>query len=218
MSRAPGPRPRLVAAAGLVVVLVLVAACQGVTSSAESTTVSPTVTTSAQSPPSSSLSPAPSVTHGAAGISFDASVAPSRPAGLLGPPSEKAADEAARYFVSLFPYVFATGDLESWESMSGTECEWCAAIAGIVRTEIAAGKRREGGRMDVADVQAFHDSGEKYVVVVRLLEQPSRVLGSDGTVVERTDFVQDAKLELALRWSGETWSVTSVGVDLLGTS
>ena len=145
------------------------------------------------------------------------SVSPT-PSAEAWPPSEETVGEAARYFVALFPYIFATGDLAQWESVSGSDCEWCADIADIVRKDVAAGKRREGGRMDIQDVQVFHDRDEMYYAVIRLKEQPSRVLAADGSVVETTDFVQDAKLEVGLGWTGETWSVTSVGVDLLGTS
>lgn len=210
--------PKFVVVASLAGALLFVAGCDGSTPSADPTPTQPpaapsTALTASPAPtPPSTAAPSP------ASFDFDASVPPQRPAGLQGPASESTVADAARYFISLFPYIFATGDLESWESISGEDCEWCADIAQIVRTDVGAGKRREGGRMDFVDVQAFHDAGDRYYAVVRLKEQPSRVLAADSTVVERTDFVQDAKLEVGLRWTGDAWSVFSVGVDLLGTS
>ncbi|WP_222592952.1 DUF6318 family protein, partial [Cellulomonas persica] len=185
---------------------------------ADPTTTKPGSAASVSPTPSAESSPTPTASATPALFDFDASVAPSRPDGLSGPPSEETVGEAARYFVALFPYIFATGDLAQWESVSGSDCEWCGDIADVVRKDVAAGKRREGGRMDIQDLQVFHDRDEMYYAVVRLKEQPSRVLAADGSVVETTDFVQDAKLEVGLGWTGETWSVTSVGVDLLGTS
>src|SRR5690554_3704314 len=35
------------------------------------------------------------------------------------------AEAAAQYFLQLYPYVYATGDLSEWEAMSDPECVFC---------------------------------------------------------------------------------------------
>ncbi len=207
----------VISAATLVGALLLVAGCDGGTPSVDATATRAAPTMSVTPKPAPISTPTVNAPGTPSPIDFDASKPPRRPAALDGPASEETVAEVARYFISLFPYVFSTGDLANWEALSGSDCEWCADIADIVKSDFDAGKRREGGRMDFVDVQAFHDRGQDYVAVVRLREQPSRVLASDGSVVSTTDHVQDAKLELGLRWTGDAWSVLRVGVDLLGT-
>ena len=48
----------------------------------------------------------------------DVTVKPERPAALDEPPSVEGAVAVAEYFVDLFPYVNATGDLAEWGELS----------------------------------------------------------------------------------------------------
>ena len=56
-----------------------------------------------------------------------AMAAPERPEGM----DEESAEGAvatATYFVQLYPYVYATGDLEQWRSMSRQDCLFCGSV------------------------------------------------------------------------------------------
>ncbi len=199
--------PKAVAAVTFAGALVVVAGCDSSTPSANATT-----TAAATATPSHEASPTPTVTQTDGVDEFDATVAPEPPAGLDGPPSEEAAGQAASYFHELAPYAFATGDVEAWKAMSADSCKFCAAIAKQVEEEAAAGKRREGGRVDVLDVQAYHHKGEQYAALVTIRENESRVIAPDGSVDGEVDYKQDVQLEMLLTWNGTSWVVDGVDV------
>lgn len=65
--------------------------------------------------------------------------APERPEGM----DEESAEGAvatATYFVQLYPYVYATGDLEQWRSMSRQDCLFCGSvITNVTRLHSSGG-------------------------------------------------------------------------------
>lgn len=70
-----------------------------------------------------------------------AMAAPERPEGM----DEESAEGAvatATYFVQLYPYVYATGDLEQWRSMSRQDCLFCGSvITNVTRLHDSGGWR-----------------------------------------------------------------------------
>src|SRR5674476_265526 len=96
-------------------------------STSPSAVVSPTVT------PTPTSTPTP-----------DASVKPERPA-AMDEVSAAGAEAVAVYFLQLFPYVFATGDLDDYRALSHPECIYCANAAAAVEEMLAAGQHSVGG-------------------------------------------------------------------------
>ena len=39
----------------------------------------------------------------------------------------------AEYFVLLYPYVYATGDLAEWNALSDPDCKFCASVVDNAR-------------------------------------------------------------------------------------
>lgn len=204
--------PKAVAAVTFAGALVVVAGCDSSTPSAN-----PTTTAAATPIASPATSPTPAVTPTPDADEFDATIPPRRPAGLDGPPSEETAAEVGRFYVSLLPYVFATGDRQDLEGLATDDCDWCADVSDAVREEQAAGRHRVGGRIEVIDVQGFDNSGGNYLAVVRVREHPSEVVDAHGNVVEQYDTVQEAKLQVGLIWADDSWAVDGVAVDTQGT-
>ena len=70
-----------------------------------------------------------------------AMAAPERPEGM----DEESAEGAvatATYFVQLYPYVYATGDLEQWRSMTRQDCLFCnSVITNVTELHDAGGWR-----------------------------------------------------------------------------
>lgn len=196
----------------LVGALSLLAGCDGSNPSADPTTTRAAATAS----PESGESPKPSGSSTPDTDEFDATIPPKRPSGFEGPPSEETAAQVGVLYVSLLPYVFATGDRKDWDGLATDNCDWCADVSEFVREEQAAGKHRVGGRMDVVDVQGFDNSGGKYLAVVRVREQPSRVVDANGDVVEKYESAQGAKMQVGLLWTGDGWAVDGVAVDAQG--
>lgn len=201
--------PTAATLAGLVVAVL--AGCTGGTPSTDPTTTRPrAVVTTTPSPP---LTPSAAPTADAE--EFDASVPPEPPAGLQGPPSEEAAAEASEYFLSLFPYAFATGDLTTWKAMSADSCKYCAGTVEKVELEASQKKHRVGGRIEVLDVQAFHHVDQQYATTVRFHEHESQLIAADGTVEKDIDYVLDGAFEMLLTWTEHGWVID--GVDLKWT-
>ncbi len=203
--------PKIAAAATLASALVLVAGCGSTAPTDVPTTTAPH-TPSAQPTPK----PTPQQATTAPAAEFDATVPPDRPESLDAGPSEATARAAAIYFISLFPYAFATGDLDEWRAMSGKSCEYCSGIVGQVESEQAAGKRREGGRIEFLDVTAIELEDEQYVVGATIKEHEGRLLRADGSVEKDTDYVLDARMELLVSWSERGWLVEGLEIKWSG--
>ncbi|MCR6648877.1 MAG: DUF6318 family protein [Cellulomonas sp.] len=206
--------PKLVAAVTLAGALVVIAGCDSSTPTADPTTARPSATVSAspERPPTPATSPTPDIEE------FDATTPPERPSGLDGPPSEETAAQVGVFYISLLPYVFATGDREDWDGLATANCTWCAKVSAFVRDEQSAGKYRVGGEIEVVDVQGFDNGDGKYLAVVRVSEQPSKVLDASGKVVEEYEAPQEAKMQVGLLWTGDSWAVDGVAVDTEGSS
>ena len=92
--------------------------------------------------------PGPSVsTSGSPTVSASPSqspiVAPVRPAEMERS-DEVGALAAAEYFMELFAYVMATGDVVEWDAVSDPSCGFCAGVRGDVVRVYEAGGRFEG--------------------------------------------------------------------------
>ena len=200
---------RLVAGALLAGALALVSGC-------DSRSLTTKVTATATASPSPEDSRTVSAPETPDFEEFDAAVPPVPPAGLDGPPSEASAAQVGVFYVSLLPYVLATGDRKDLEELATPDCDWCAAVSEFAEDEQSAGKHRVGGRIEVLDVQGFKNGDGKYLAVVRAREHPSKVVDARGNVVEEYETAQDAKMQVGLRADGR-WAVDGVAVDTPGS-
>src|SRR5690625_2739076 len=57
--------------------------------------------------------------------------APTKPPEMAGDDVDGAV-AAAEYFLLLYPYVYATGDLDEWQAMSHPDCNFCASVISNV--------------------------------------------------------------------------------------
>ena len=78
---------------------------------------------------------------------MDVTVKPERPAALDEPPSVEGAVAVAEYFLLLYPYVYATGDLADWNALSHPECIFCASVAAQRARDVRGGSPRRGRRV-----------------------------------------------------------------------
>ncbi|UJP40100.1 DUF6318 family protein [Cellulomonas palmilytica] len=199
-------------ATALIVATLGLTACSG-----EQPDPGPTITTvAAPSPsptPTPSARPTPSPSPEAA--EFDASVPPKSPKGLSGPPSSDAALEVAQYFMSLFPYAQATGDLEAWNSLSGEFCDYCANAGDMVE-DLSEGQHSVGGRIEFTETRATEIRAGEYGVLLRFTEHPSATLDASGAVVE--DFPKTSRVvaDMHVVWRDGRWSIEAAAVDLRG--
>ncbi|WP_110851692.1 DUF6318 family protein [Georgenia satyanarayanai] len=92
------------------------------------------------------------------------------------------AEAAARHFMQLYAYIFATGDLEQWASMSDPECRFCAGAAERVEELFSDGGYATGGAFDVEEVETQESGDADGAVLIALTgtEAPSKEYSRDG--------------------------------------
>lgn len=135
---------------------------------------------------------------------------PTRPAAMERDDIE-GAKAAAEYFLALHPYIFATGALDEWNSMSHPECQFCNGAAEHVAELFSVGGYGLGGEFIVEDVQASSMPGEesRYLVDVSGVETPSVEYSSDGNIVR--DFEGGPLVyNIGVVRDGDVWVVRGV--------
>jgi len=174
----------------------------GCTGSAQpAPTTPPAAATSVAPSPTPTPTPTPSV---------DVAVPPVRPEAMATPGADGAA-AAASYFISLYPYVYATGDLTEWRLLSDPACEFCAMVDGEVEDLHGRGHRVVGpfavlstsGRELEASrwysAEAVVDIGESSE-----FDRQGHLVKTDGAGTYRTTY--------SLTWN-EGWRVDAVGLE-----
>jgi len=112
----------------------------------------------------------------------EATVPPERPD--LSQVDAETAEALAVYFLQLYPYVYATGDLTDWRALSHPECIFCASVIGNVEKMHAAGNHSEGGLVAVGEVEALQATDHAWLLQFSMVQEPSATLNSTGDVVE----------------------------------
>src|SRR5699024_3229524 len=56
---------------------------------------------------------------------------------------------AAKYFMELYPYIYATGDLEEWDALSDDGCEFCRNSRELAFDLTADGGFSSGGAVEI---------------------------------------------------------------------
>lgn len=149
----------------------------------EATEPTPTVSPAGTSTPSASPTP----------TTPPEAIAPERPAEMA-EVSVAGAEAAARYFLQLYPYVYATGDLAEWRTLSHAECAFCASVITNVEGQVAAQQTSTGGNVSIESVAAVKVNDSYFAATATFTQAPSSTVDAAGAVVE--DF-PDAKSYLA---------------------
>lgn len=193
------------------------AACTDAGHQPEGATSSMTTVTAAPTPSAygvaTSMPPSSSPSSSSTGPDQDMSMPPVPPDGLDGPATEENARAVARYFLSLAPYVYATGDLSTWRELSGAECSFCETIAATAKEIHGKGNHVTGGALELNFTSAFELGDGRFVVGIEYLETPSRTVAADGSVVEDFTGTYSMKASFDLRRSSSSWVVDGVQVD-----
>lgn len=156
------------------------------------------VTTSAT--PSPTPSPTPAVV-----------TAPERPAAMATASADGAA-AAASYFISLYPYVYATGDLAEWDALSGPDCAFCSSTREGVDRVRQKGGNVAGGEIAINSVDGSEiEPGRWYAATVIATEAPSAEYDMYGVPVEESQG-GDYKFSVALTFASGAWTVDAVDV------
>ncbi|MFS0701529.1 DUF6318 family protein [Cellulomonas sp. 179-A 4D5 NHS] len=138
---------------------------------------------------------------------------PERPAAMEDPGVDGAA-AAATYFLSLYPYVYNTGDLTAWKALSHPECVFCASVVSGVGEMQAAGRHQEGTDTTVSNTHAQEvEPGVLYAIELTVLQGPAVELDRNGTVVEEDLSTTESVVHVAVQRAGSAWVIRECEVE-----
>jgi len=189
-------RRALVGAAAVALVVGVVAGCSGgnAKSGPSATTASSAPTASPSSAPTASPTP-------------DASVKLVRPA-AMDQVNAAGAEAVAVYFLQLFPYIFASGDLTEWKALSHPECVYCASVLSGAEKMIAAGNRAEGGLVKISAVRStVINPGRWWSVDLDMAQAASVTVDGSGKVVEDFPKAKTYHWTLAVVYDADHWAL-----------
>ncbi len=125
-------------------------------------------------------------------------------------PGADGAAAAATYFMSLYPYVLATGDLAAWDAMSAPDCDFCNNTRTEVERLRAAEQRNLGGITVLAAGGTDLGSNGWHSARLEIEIHESSDVDAAGIVVSSRDG-GTYSVDLALTWSGG-WLIDSAGI------
>lgn len=182
---------------------VLAVAAAGCTeAAADPPSESPSATAGTSSSPTPTPTPTPVAPE---------TVKPERPAAMDTVDVDGAA-AVARYFLELYPYVYATGDLAEWKAMSHPECVFCASVVTNVEAERAAGGWSEGGAATIASADAIEIRDGFFSVTLVADQAASTGYAADGAVVDEA-LPSRNRLTFIVLNETNSWIVREVQVD-----
>ena len=124
-------------------------------------------------------------------------------------PSAEGAAAAATYFLQLYPYVNATGDLTEWDAMASPTCTFCAGVRAEVVERVAQGHRNLGG-VEVTSAQGTEvDPGRWYSARLHVVIATSTDVDESGATVEEHP-EERHDIDVVMTWNG-SWIVDEVG-------
>ncbi|SED93770.1 hypothetical protein SAMN04488554_1109 [Ruania alba] len=135
--------------------------------------------------------------------------APERPV-EMGEETVEGAVAAAEYFVELYPYVYASGDLTEWDALSDEGCGFCSNVRERAEELHADGGYSVGGDVEVAGAQGggpYED--DSYVVEFALTIAESEFRHADGTSTTYNEVVEPRFL-VSMIWRDASWIVLGI--------
>ncbi|WP_203748937.1 DUF6318 family protein [Cellulomonas chitinilytica] len=140
----------------------------------------------------------------------DAAIPPDRPTALDGPATVENAETVAVYFQRLYPYVYATGDISEWKTLTDPDCIFCHSVLSEVAQLEQVGQRMRGGLITASDVTALEpDPGHVFHVTFHVEVEPTELLDTTGAVIQSNP-ASVGTIDTIVIWEDGTWVVRGV--------
>ena len=169
---------------------------------------SPAVAHSHQAQESASASPTASLSAEEQALR-DAALStpkPERPAGMDEFTVEGAV-ATGEHYLSLYPYMYATGDLSDWQAMSTPDCGFCNNVINNVTELHSSGGWGDPWQQEVVAESYGVSEEDPNVWAASFHFSHSESLDHDGTGGTSTVKAEDLAFVLQMRWTGQTWIV-----------
>ena len=164
----------------------------------------PTTTAATTAAPSPSETPTATPTP-------DAATPPERPD--MSAVDAATAEVVARYFLELYPYVYATGDLTEWRALSHPDCIFCASVITNVEEMVAAGETVSGAQVALSDIVTTPISDSYFNVELTAEQGASSRLDSSGSLIGRTP-PSTYRMAVGALYEDGTWRIRGVDTDV----
>ncbi|WP_279596161.1 DUF6318 family protein [Actinomyces bowdenii] len=137
-----------------------------------------------------------------------ATALPERPAGM-DENSPAGAIATAEYFVQLYPYVYATGDLEQWRAMSREDCVFCTSVIDNVTELHSKGGWRDPWVHTVTNTQYVEPGpGSDYSRIdVVFNRDATYTYDGSGNAPDVADANGGVVLMLAMKYENGRWVI-----------
>jgi hypothetical protein len=119
------------------------------------------------------------------------------------------AEALAVYFLELYPYVYATGDLTEWRALSHPDCKFCRSVITNVEQLIADGYVAGGGEIAVADPETRPISNTFFDVELTASQDAMVVYDSLGAVVAHYE-AKTYRVALGVAYDEGMWLIDGV--------
>ncbi|PVU83588.1 hypothetical protein DDP54_11950 [Cellulomonas sp. WB94] len=168
------------------------------------------VATSTSAVPTVAASPTPTP---AASPSPTTTTKPERPA-AMDTVDLDGAIATAEYFLSLYPYVYNTGDLTDWKALAHSDCIFCASV--VTNAERMHGQHQHQVGTDTVVNFATGvevDPGAWFSVDINATQGPWSVIDDAGTLIDAGLDTKSYLMHLVVVREENTWRVRAVQVD-----
>jgi len=121
---------------------------------------------------------------------------------------------AATYFISLYSYVYTSGELSEWDAMSDPGCVFCKSVRDDSLAASSRGEHSEGGSISIVGpaTSAIGSEPSTFQVEATITQAPYRTFGAGGSVIDDHP-AQSGRMAVALRINGGTWQATAVSTE-----
>ncbi|MDM8086560.1 DUF6318 family protein [Cellulomonas cellasea] len=160
--------------------------------------------------------PEPDRTATEAAVTPDPTPTPSRPPrperpAAMDDVTVDGAIAAATYFISLYPYVYNTGDLSEWNTLSDPECAFCSSVNENVEKLRQDGHHLSGGGVTVVRSSGTEIEVGKWFGAELLVEQaPGVNVDSNDDPVSEHIAGSRYKMTYTITHDGNRWMIREV--------
>ncbi|MDO4243657.1 MAG: DUF6318 family protein [Actinomyces sp.] len=140
----------------------------------------------------------------------DAALATPEPTRLEGMDenSPYGASQAVGYFLNLYPYVYATGDLAAWREISGDDCIFCSSVIDNVTELHNSGGWSDYWQQEITVVSYGYDPSDSSRLVFEThIATPDRTAYSGLPIAPHTVAGGETVINVQVYWSEGHWIV-----------